>query len=207
MRRAFAGATLFAGCRREAGLEGHRARMCFISDPTQKRLCPRRSGRRPRRLGPGPPFFKNDCGHGRAEYRELTAAAVTPEQIGFPFAAQALALRAVVTKKKTGEASDETRLYATSLLSAERRPPQLMRMCRGHRGVEAGNHDRRDVTWGEDRESGRNAKRALNIALVRTALLGPLLSEGPVNLRALSQTYSVNPGAALRRLLHPHFEG
>ena len=71
---------------------------------------------------------------------------MTPEQIGFPFAAQALALRAVVTKKKTGEASDETRLYATSLLSAERRPPQLMRMCRGHWGVEAGNHDRRDVT-------------------------------------------------------------
>ena len=118
-----------------------------------------------------------------------------------------LALRAAVTQKKTGEASDETRLFATSLLSAERVPKQLLRACRGHWGVEAGNHNRRDVTWGEDRESGRNAQRALNLALIRTALLGPLLSEGSINLRALSQSYSVNPGAAIRRLLHPHFDG
>jgi hypothetical protein len=134
-------------------------------------------------------------------------AAVTPEQIDFPFAAQVLALRAVVTKKKTGACSDETRLFATSLLPTERAPSQLMRLCRGHWGVEAGNHNRRDVTWGEDRTSGRNARRALNIALVRTALLGPLLSEGSINLRALSQACSINPGATLRRLLHPHFDG
>jgi predicted transposase YbfD/YdcC len=137
----------------------------------------------------------------------VRVAAVTPEQIDFPFAAQVLALRAVVTKKKTGECSDETRLFATSLLPTERTPSQLMRLCRGHWGVEAGNHNRRDVTWGEDRTSGRNARRALNIALVRTALLGPLLGEGSINLRALSQAYSANPGAAIRRLLHPHFDG
>jgi len=133
-------------------------------------------------------------------------AAVTAEQLGFPFAAQVLALRAVVTDKKTGSTSDETRLYVTSLWPAERTPRQLLRLCRGHWGVEAGNHNRRDVTWAEDRESGRNARRALNIALVRTALLGPLLSEGPLNLRALSQTYSFRPAVALRRLLHPHFD-
>jgi predicted transposase YbfD/YdcC len=134
-------------------------------------------------------------------------AAVTPEQIDFPFAAQVLALRAVVTQKKTGVGSDETRLFATSLLPTERAPAQLMRLCRGHWGVEAGNHHRRDVTWGEDRTSGRHARRALNIALVRTALLGPLLCEGTINLRALSQACSINPGATLRRLLHPHFDG
>lgn len=40
-----------------------------------------------------------------------------------------------------------------------------------------------------------------------TALLGPLLREGSINLRAFCQAYSTNPGAAIRRLLHPHFDG
>jgi hypothetical protein len=39
-------------------------------------------------------------------------------------------------------------------------------------GVESANHYRRDVTWREDQELGRNAPRACNLALLRCALLG-----------------------------------
>lgn len=131
---------------------------------------------------------------------------VSTEQVDFPFAAQVLALRCVTTEKKTGKTSDETRLFATSLLPAERTIPQLMRLCRGHWGVEAGNHNRRDVTWLEDATSGCNPRRCLNLALIRSALLGPILRDGSINLRALCQARAANPSSVLRTLMHRHFD-
>ena len=133
-------------------------------------------------------------------------AAVTAEQIGFPLAAQVLALRCVTTEKKTGKTTDETRLYATSLWPGERTPSQLMRLCRGHWGVEGGNHYRRDVTWFEDATSGCNPRRCLNLALLRSALLGPILRDGSVNLRALCQAGAADPSSVLRKLMHPYFD-
>ncbi len=120
--------------------------------------------------------------------------------------AQVIALRCLSTLKKTGAASDETRLFLTSLSSSQRTPAQLMRLCRGHWAVEAGNHNRRDVTWAEDATSASNPRRCLNLALIRSALLGPILRDGPVNLRALCQQGAANPSAVIRRLMHPHFD-
>ena len=54
--------------------------------------------------------------------------------------------------------------------------------------------------WGEDREHGRNARRACNLALLRSALLGLLLRDGSLNLSALSQDYASHPPIALRLL-------
>lgn len=64
--------------------------------------------------------------------------------------------------------------------------------------------NRRDVTWREDAELGRNARRACNLALLRSALLGLLLREGSLNLSALTQHHAAHPAAALRLLFHPH---
>jgi hypothetical protein len=131
---------------------------------------------------------------------------VAVEQIDFPSATQVLALRCVTTEKKTGKTSDETRRFATSLLPVERTLPQLMRLCRGHWGVEGGNHYRRDVTWFEDATSGCNPRRCLNLALIRSTLLGPILRDGSVNLRALCQAGAANPSAVLRKLMHRYFD-
>lgn len=133
-------------------------------------------------------------------------AAFTAEQIGFPFAAQVLALRCVATEKKTDKTSYETRLYSTSLWPAERTRAQLLRLCRGHWGVEAGNHNRRDVTWFKDATSGCNPRRCLHLALLRSALFGPILRDGSVNLRALCRAGAADPSSVLRKLMHLYFD-
>lgn len=66
--------------------------------------------------------------------------------------------------------------------------------------MESANHYRRDVTWREDEELGRNVRRACNLALIRSALLGALLRDGSINLSALTQRYASNPASALRFL-------
>lgn len=116
-----------------------------------------------------------------------------------------VAVRSEVTDKKTGRASGETRLFACSLESGALTSRQWLARCRGHWSVESANHYRRDVTWREDQELGRNARRACNLALIRSALLGALLRDGSINLSALTQRYASHPSAALRflRARHP----
>ena len=76
----------------------------------------------------------------------------------------------------------------------------MARRVRGHWSVESGNHYRRDVTWREDQELGRCARRACNLALLRSALLGALRRDGPINLSARSQHYASHRSAVLRFL-------
>jgi hypothetical protein len=115
-----------------------------------------------------------------------------------------VAVRSAVTDKKTGKPGGEIRLFASSLESAALPPRQWLARCRGHWSVESANHYRRDVTWREDQELGRNARRACNLGLLRSALLGVLLRDGSINLSALTPRYASNPAAALRFLLARH---
>jgi hypothetical protein len=105
-----------------------------------------------------------------------------------------------VTHKQTGVTSGETRHFVSSLERGALTPRQWLARVRGHWSVEAANHYRRDVTWREDAELGRNARRACNLALLRSALLGALLRDGSINLSARSQHYASRPAAALRFL-------
>ena len=111
-----------------------------------------------------------------------------------------MAVRSEVTDKKTGAESGETRLFVSSAELGALTRRQWLARCRGHWSVESANHYRRDVTWREDAELGRNARRACNLALLRSALLGALLRYGSLNLSALPQHYASHPGAALRFL-------
>jgi hypothetical protein len=108
------------------------------------------------------------------------------------------------TNKKTGVASSETRRFVSSAAPSAYTPRQWLARCRGHWSVESANHYRRDVTWREDAELGRNARRACNLALLRSALLGALLRDGSINLSALTQHYASHPAAALRFLRSAH---
>ena len=97
----------------------------------------------------------------------MTLAAVTPVQLGFPHAVTVIAVKSAVTDKKTGVASGETRHFVSSLERGALTPRQWLARCRGHWSVESANHYRRDVTWREDAELGRNARRACTLALLR----------------------------------------
>jgi predicted transposase YbfD/YdcC len=151
-------------------------------------------------LGAAPLFSTDDCDHGRVEHRALTLATVTPEQLGFPHAATVVAVTSAVTHKQTGATSGEIRHFVSSLERGALTPPQWLARVRGHWRVESANHYRRDVTWREDQELGRNARRACNLALLRSALLGVILRDGSRNLSALTQHYASHPAAAQRFL-------
>ena len=125
-------------------------------------------------------------------------------QLGFPHAATVVAVTSEFTNKKTGLSSGETRLFVSSAERAAFTPRQWLGRCRGHWSVESANHYRRDVTWREDAELGRNARRACNLALLRSALLGALLRDGSINLSARTQHYASHPTAALRFLRASH---
>lgn len=115
-----------------------------------------------------------------------------------------MAVTSAITNKKTGQQSSETRVFVSSLEVGALTPGQWLARCRGHWSVESANHYRRDVTWREDAELGRHARRACNLALLRSALLGALLRDGPINLSALTQHYAFHPTAALRFLRSRH---
>lgn len=108
------------------------------------------------------------------------------------------------TDKKTGLSTGDIRLFVSSAERTAFTPRQWLARCRGHWSVESANHYRRDVTWREDAELGRNARRACNLALLRSALLGVILRDGSVNLSALTQRFASQPGAALRFLRSRH---
>lgn len=134
----------------------------------------------------------------------MTLVSVSPLQLGFPHAATVLAVTCTVTAKKTGKVTTDTRVFASSLEHSALTPRQWLDRIRGHWAVESANHWRRDQIWGEDREHGRNARRACNLALLRSALLGLLLRDGSLNLSAQTQHYASHPARALRLLRAKH---
>ena len=105
-----------------------------------------------------------------------------------------------MTNKKTGNESAETRLFVSSRERGALTPRQWLARGRGHWSVESANHYRRDVTWREDAELGRHARRACNLALLRSALLGALLRDGAINLSARTQHYASSAASALHFL-------
>jgi predicted transposase YbfD/YdcC len=131
----------------------------------------------------------------------------TPDQVGFFHAFQAIAIKSTCIRKRDGHTSIETHYYLTSLTPPEADPPRLARLIRSHWMIENGNHYRRDATWDEDGCRARKGHTTANLALLRGALLGGLLRDGSINLRALLQAHAARPNVALRLLLSRDFTG
>lgn len=90
----------------------------------------------------------------------------------FPYARSIVVVRSQRHIKRSGETSQETRYYLSSLDPGERSLENWQHLIRGHwAGVEIRNHWRRDVLFGEDRSRSRNANLLANLALIRTVLL------------------------------------
>lgn len=135
----------------------------------------------------------------------MTVAPCTPDQVGFFHAAQAIAITCTCIHKRDGRTTSDTHYYLTSLTPAEADPPRLARTIRSHWMIENGNHYRRDATWDEDGCRARKGNTTANLALLRGALLGALLRDGSINLRATLQAHAARPNVALRLLLSRDF--
>ena len=135
----------------------------------------------------------------------MTVAPCTPDQVGFFHASQAIAITCTCIHKRDGRTTRDTHYYLTSLTPAEADPPRLARLIRSHWMIENGNHYRRDATWDEDGCRARKGNTTANLALLREALLGGLLRDGSINLRATLQAHAARPNVALRLLLSRDF--
>ncbi len=114
-----------------------------------------------------------DCTHygDRIEIRRLWAQTTDPESTGLYAASQVFAVeREVIPTGKTFKASKETCYAITStatLADRQRNGIQLLGAFRGHWGVEAKNHYRRDITYQEDRSPVENHNAARVLATMK----------------------------------------
>ena len=93
---------------------------------------------------------------------------MTPEQLGFPHAAQVVEITRESTRKKTGETTTGRRLF---VLSEPLSPRDCLLACRGRWGVENKNHHPRDATWLEDKTRAAAGHTAANLTLLRGLVL------------------------------------
>jgi predicted transposase YbfD/YdcC len=109
-----------------------------------------------------------EAGHGRLDQRCFRTLTVTPEQLGFPHAAQLLEIQRESTDKKTGATTTGRRLFVLSepLASAD-----AFAAARARWGIENKNHHPRDATWLEDKTRARTGHTAANLALLRGFVL------------------------------------
>lgn len=91
---------------------------------------------------------------------------------GFAHSRTIVRIHSRVTKKKTGQVTEETRYYLASQEREARTPEGWINLSRQHwAGVEIRNHWRRDATWGEDGTRLRQPRALANLALLRSVNL------------------------------------
>jgi predicted transposase YbfD/YdcC len=135
-----------------------------------------------------------DTGHGRVELREIQVLPIpswTP-WLQWPGAAQVFRLHRQTRSKKSGKLRTETVFGITSLSQDKATPDQLLKLCRGHWGIENRSHWVRDVTFDEDRSTVRCRSLPQVMAALRNTVIGLMRLAGKQNLAAACRTYAAN---------------
>lgn len=127
----------------------------------------------------------------------MSVAEVEPDALPFPGARQVFDTRNTTTFKKDGKTTQHTRLFVTSLTVPAADAARLAGLARGQWSVENPNHWRRDALWGEDRCRLRNQNAACALALLRTALLRPVLRCGWGTTRQVFERVAAHPSHGL----------
>lgn len=136
-------------------------------------------------------------GHGRLEVRRLWSSTALVGYSDWPGLAQALYLEREVTRLNTGEIRRE-RVYAvTSLRPDQADAAALLRLWRGHWGIENRLHWVRDVGFGEDRSPARVGHVPQMLAATRNTVIGVLRAHGHAAIAATRRALARNPTAAL----------
>jgi predicted transposase YbfD/YdcC len=138
---------------------------------------------------------------GRVETRTIRVLPA-PEDLGFPYARQAVLLERYVTIKNNGRwvmRNCEAVLYLTSLDAAQASPADLLAYARGHWTVEH-LHWLRDVVWRED----KSALRTGNAPQVMSALTNLVITlfrlQGVTKITAETRRNAQNPRRPLQLL-------
>jgi len=141
-------------------------------------------------------------GHGRCEKRFLTVVSLPPGTVDWPGAAQAFCLTRSVRRRRTKKETFEVVYGITTLPRSEADAARLLRLNRGHWGIENRSHWVRDVTWREDAGLAYRDFTAEVLAVIRTTLLSLLRVHHVKNIAEQLRQNGNLPERAVRFLAH-----
>ena len=113
-------------------------------------------------------------GHGRLERRAIRTNAELQDYLSFPGMAQVGEIKKRVRFLKSGRATETTHYFVTSLSPERADPSRLLRIFRGHWGIENGAFHVTDDSFGEDRHVLTAHRGAAVLSLLRQAALNLL---------------------------------
>jgi hypothetical protein len=149
-----------------------------------------------------PATVRQRARHGnRREMRELSVSSDLNEWAEWPHLAQVG--RLVHTWTQRGETKTETTYLITSLPADEANPERILRLIRGHWGIENRLHWVRDVTFDEDRCQVRSGSAPQGLAACRNLVIGLLRRAGAKNIAAALRTCASYPERALALVTMP----
>lgn len=144
-------------------------------------------------------------GHGRIERRRLIAATVTPQSVRWPGARQVLLLES--TRTLPGKpTSTEYHCGVTSLGPEHADADALLKLMRGHWGIENRLFHVRDRTFGEDASRVRTGHAPRNLAMLRNLVVSLLNLNACPNHAAALRRHAACPEEALAMIHAPPTE-
>ena len=141
----------------------------------------------------------SEISRGRIETRTIRVLPA-PEDLGFPYARQAVLLERYVTIKKNGRwimRNCEAVLYVTSLDAAQANPADLLAYARGHWQVEH-LHWLRDVVWREDKSTLRTGNAAQVMSALTNLVITLFRLQGVTKITAETRRNAQNPRRPLQ---------
>ena len=140
--------------------------------------------------------------HGdRLEVRELAVSSDLNEWAQWPHLAQVG--RLIYSCRRKGKISRETSYIITSLSPQQATPAQLLRLVRGHWGIENRLHWVRDVTFDEDRCQVRTRSAPQVMAAFRNLVIGLFRLTGVRNIAAALRTHAWHAQRAIALVTTP----
>lgn len=132
-----------------------------------------------------------DKGHGRVEERELMVSSALCGYSDWPHLEQVFRLKCRVTYGVggVGKTKETVHYGVTSLPRAAASPQRLLRIVRGHWGIENGLHHRKDVSLEEDRSQVRMGCAPRVSATLNNVVVGLVVHQGEANLPAAQRAF------------------
>jgi predicted transposase YbfD/YdcC len=121
-------------------------------------------------------------GHGRLEIRELTVSSLLNDYLDWPGVQQVFRLERQRVELKNGKQTTEVIYGLTSLKRTPHSAHRLLGLIRTYWGIENGLHNRRDVTFNEDRTRLTQGDAGHVMATINNLVIGILRQAGATNL-------------------------
>ena len=131
-------------------------------------------------------------GHGRLESREITVSSELKGYSDWPGMEQVFKLDRRRVDINSGRQEQEITYGLTSLSAEEASAQRLLYLTRAYWGIENGLHQRRDVTFEEDRTRATRGQAGRAMASLNNLVIGLLSRAGATNIAAARRWFDAN---------------